>query len=31
MENIVYDHYLAVDWSVKNMAIARKRTGDGVN
>ena len=23
MENIVYDHYIAVDWSVKNMAIAR--------
>jgi len=23
MENIVYDHYIAADWSVKNMAIAR--------
>ena len=23
MSNVVYDHYIAVDWSVKNMAIAR--------
>ena len=23
MSDVVYDHYIAVDWSVKNMAIAR--------
>jgi len=23
MDDVVYDHYIAVDWSVKNMAIAR--------
>jgi len=23
MNEVVYDHYIAVDWSVKNMAIAR--------
>lgn len=23
MENVVYDHYIAVDWSISNMAIAR--------
>lgn len=23
MENIIYDHYVAIDWSIKNMAIAR--------
>lgn len=23
MENKIYDHYIAVDWSIKNMAIAR--------
>lgn len=23
MEDIIYDHYIAIDWSIKNMAIAR--------
>ncbi len=23
MENNIYDHYIAIDWSIKNMAIAR--------
>ena len=23
MENTIYDHYIAIDWSIKNMAIAR--------
>ncbi len=23
MQDIIYDHYIAIDWSVKNMAIAR--------
>lgn len=23
MQDIIYDHYLAIDWSIKNMAIAR--------
>lgn len=23
MEDIIYDHYVAIDWSIKNMAIAR--------
>lgn len=23
METIIYDHYIAIDWSIKNMAIAR--------
>jgi len=23
MSDVVFDHYIAVDWSVKNMAIAR--------
>ena len=23
MKNIIYDHYIAIDWSIKNMAIAR--------
>ena len=23
MDDIIYDHYIAIDWSKKNMAIAR--------
>ena len=23
MEDIIYDHYIAIDWSIKNMAVAR--------
>jgi len=23
MEDTIYDHYIAIDWSIKNMAIAR--------
>lgn len=23
LKNIIYDHYIAIDWSIKNMAIAR--------
>ena len=23
MEDSIYDHYIAIDWSIKNMAIAR--------
>ena len=23
MKDSIYDHYLAIDWSIKNMAIAR--------
>ena len=23
INNIIYDHYIAIDWSIKNMAIAR--------
>ena len=23
MDDIIYDHYIAIDWSIENMAIAR--------
>jgi hypothetical protein len=23
MKDSIYDHYIAIDWSIKNMAIAR--------
>ena len=23
MEDTIYDHYIAIDWAIKNMAIAR--------
>ncbi len=23
MDDTIYDHYIAIDWSIKNMAIAR--------
>jgi len=26
MKDIIYDHYIAIDWSIKNMAIARMTT-----
>jgi len=25
MKDIIYDHYIAIDWSIKNMVIARMR------
>jgi hypothetical protein len=33
VEDSIYDHYIAIDWAAKNMAIARmtKRTERGQN